>query len=72
MLPKHGRQKIIKDVHKEKSNDEQFENTLAGRRTALVGNNPVKDMGREGHGRSDIPHATFMTLFNMSAEQKEE
>jgi len=70
MLPKHGRAKIIKDVHKDKNSDDTFESGLAGRRTAMVGPNPIKDTGRDG--RSDIPHSTFMTLFNMSAEQKEE
>lgn len=71
MLPKQGRQKIIKDVHKDqpKSTEEQFERDLQGRRTALVGSNPYTG---EQAARSDISHATYMTLKNMTAEQKEE
>jgi hypothetical protein len=41
MLPKQGRQKIIKDVHKDpiKNMEEQFERDLAGRRAAMIGTN---------------------------------
>jgi predicted helicase len=53
--------------------EETMERDLARHKNAIVGNNPYTHQDSSGSGhRNDISHATYMTLKNMTAEQKEE